>query len=305
MKKVNQLFVFCVMMSVVWTIAICTVRAAERDMSLSPDSPIPATWWQRATCLPSSGNTRIEGTNPNGNGAISFTDAEPEWITWIVPNRYIWIVYYNDGYVRYYNIDLRGYVGADSIYVRQHVHGTSSGGRSQTLWFVSVNDLWRWDSPDTLWAGGWQWWRYSDRNPSQYWHWNSSNNFFKIGLQSNSGTVIGIDTIWVQMFNARPVGVEEQGGQGRIITSAPLLKVAPNPLLGSTTISFNCNLKNRAKVSIYDASGSLVRELEIPTNQPVTWDAKRCDGRKLPAGVYFLRATAGNFTATEKLVIAR
>jgi hypothetical protein len=101
-------------------------------------------------------------------------------------------------------------------------------------------------------------------------------------------------------------GVEEQeGNNGKYFHSNPTFKVAPNPTPSHMTLYLTSPKAANAKITVFDIMGSLVGSLEIPTNQPTTWDGRGNDGRKLPAGVYFLRATSGDFTATEKVVITR
>ncbi len=61
---------------------------------------------------------------------------------------------------------------------------------------------------------------------------------------------------------------------------------------------------NNSRITIYDISGRLVREITIHdsrfTNHEVVWDTE-----KLGGGVYFIRFTAGDYNITKKLILLR
>lgn len=117
----------------------------------------------------------------------------------------------------------------------------------------------------------------------------------------------GSQNLAVYCDNEGWTGVDEENIKGEIIKQPPQssLKVFPNPMSTSALLSLNSTIVKKTKVEFYDIAGHLVGMLEIPTNRPTAWDGRGYDGRKLPAGVYFLRAKAGDFTATEKVVITR
>ena len=81
---------------------------------------------------------------------------------------------------------------------------------------------------------------------------------------------------------------------------AGLQAVRPNPFSGRTRISFVLENPGRARLTIVDLEGRLVRELRPgqavgSDRQDVIWDGRRDDGRVAPAGVYWalLRWTGG------------
>ena len=83
----------------------------------------------------------------------------------------------------------------------------------------------------------------------------------------------------------------------------------PNPFNPSTTISFTLGEAARVRLSIYDVSGRLVREL---TNDrrgagqySEIWDGTDHSGRGVSSGVYFYRLEAGSFIETRKMVLLR
>jgi len=64
-------------------------------------------------------------------------------------------------------------------------------------------------------------------------------------------------------------------------------------------------------IKIYDVSGRMVKSFNHPTIQPsnhqteVVWNGVDDLGRRLPAGVYFVRFEADDFKQTEKAVLLR
>jgi hypothetical protein len=88
-----------------------------------------------------------------------------------------------------------------------------------------------------------------------------------------------------------------------------LTGAVPNPTVGSTSIMYELPASARVSLAIYDATGSIVRELVNGVDQPgyrsVVWDGKSYRGESVPSGVYFYRLTAGTFTSTKKLVVLK
>ena len=96
-------------------------------------------------------------------------------------------------------------------------------------------------------------------------------------------------------------------------TSA-LLPNYPNPFNPETWIPYHLAKDANVTLTIYDVRGSTVRELSLG-HQPagvyesrgraVYWDGKNQIGEKVASGLYFYTLTAGDFTATRKLLIAK
>ena len=83
----------------------------------------------------------------------------------------------------------------------------------------------------------------------------------------------------------------------------------PNPFTSSTVIRYSCSCLSRVSLKIYDITGRLVRTLvdgkQRAGRYTVRWDGKDNKGRNVASGVYFVRLTAGEDTASRKLVILR
>lgn len=79
---------------------------------------------------------------------------------------------------------------------------------------------------------------------------------------------------------------------------------APNPF--STTL--NIVFENHAppiSITIYDASGRLVRRYDRVANPHITWDARDHNGQAVPNGVYFLYIETGQQKITKKVLLVR
>jgi hypothetical protein len=92
------------------------------------------------------------------------------------------------------------------------------------------------------------------------------------------------------------------------------LRVSPNPFRDQTNIRYSIRnsgyLVQYPTLKIYDACGRLVRDFDLGLSirnhlSAISWSGDDDVGRKLPGGVYFLTLTAGDYSATEKLLLIR
>ncbi len=95
-----------------------------------------------------------------------------------------------------------------------------------------------------------------------------------------------------------------------VIDSEPPLefvrpRLSPNPALGPVAIDFALPQAARAKVTIVDVAGRVVRALadQAFTAGPhrMTWDGRTTRGARAPAGVYFVRVESGAQTRVARL----
>lgn len=89
-----------------------------------------------------------------------------------------------------------------------------------------------------------------------------------------------------------------------------ILAAEPNPTTAETRIALRVpETATRARIGIYDVSGSLVRKLaddRLPAGlQHLRWDGRDESGRIAVPGVYFMRVEAGATILSTKLVVAR
>ena len=107
---------------------------------------------------------------------------------------------------------------------------------------------------------------------------------------------------------ARPsLGMAEAAPRPRLVPAA--LSVHPNPARAGNAISLQSTASGPAKVSVFDASGRLIRVLPVarppsPVPYSLTWDGRDASGRLCPPGVYVCRLTAPGTNATTKILLA-
>lgn len=91
--------------------------------------------------------------------------------------------------------------------------------------------------------------------------------------------------------------------------SKPSLKNYPNPFAHITIIKYSIPRSEEVSLKIYDISGRLVRNLvnreEKVGLHVVRWNRGDNQGHNVASGVYFAKLTAGEDTASRKLVIVR
>ncbi|TET78816.1 T9SS type A sorting domain-containing protein, partial [candidate division TA06 bacterium] len=105
-----------------------------------------------------------------------------------------------------------------------------------------------------------------------------------------------------------PVGVEETHVRNRDRLSI-LLTAKPNPVTSAADILYQIPDRSKVSLTIYDVTGSVVRTLVNTTEDAgqhhVTWDGKDNAGFDVSTGPYFCLLSAGNETATGKLILLR
>ncbi|MXZ00361.1 T9SS type A sorting domain-containing protein, partial [Candidatus Poribacteria bacterium] len=93
-----------------------------------------------------------------------------------------------------------------------------------------------------------------------------------------------------------------------------LLANFPNPFNPETWIPYQLSKPTDVTISIYNINGQLVRTLALghqaagvyqSRSRAAYWDGKNQYGEPVASGVYFYTLTAGNFTATRKMLIRK
>jgi len=82
---------------------------------------------------------------------------------------------------------------------------------------------------------------------------------------------------------------------------------APNPTRGAARLEITLATSAQVDVSVFDAAGRRIRLLAHGTlaqgRHEIAWDARDERGSRARAGVYFVRASDGSETRTQRLVI--
>ena len=93
-----------------------------------------------------------------------------------------------------------------------------------------------------------------------------------------------------------------------------LLQNYPNPFNPETWIPYQLSEDSSVSVSIYDASGKLVRTLSLGTQsagfynsreRAAYWDGRNALGEQVASGIYFYQLTTPSFQQTRRLVILK
>ena len=80
-------------------------------------------------------------------------------------------------------------------------------------------------------------------------------------------------------------------------TTSDNLLIAPNPNKGSFTITFSSPFNESASVSIFSITGQIIKELTIPTTQPVLINLTQ------PDGIYFISARTPHNTSQSTFIV--
>ncbi|MBS1513822.1 MAG: T9SS type A sorting domain-containing protein [Bacteroidetes bacterium] len=78
----------------------------------------------------------------------------------------------------------------------------------------------------------------------------------------------------------------------------------PNPFNPSTRINYELRLSGFVTLKVYDIKGSEVQELVNEKQNEGIYSAE-FDGSALPSGIYYYKLTAGEFSETRKMVLAK
>jgi hypothetical protein len=88
----------------------------------------------------------------------------------------------------------------------------------------------------------------------------------------------------------------------------------PNPFNPETWIPYQLGSSAQVVVQIYDASGHLVRRIDVGLKSAgdytsrggaVYWDGRNEFGEQVASGVYYYTIDAGDFSATSKMLLLK
>jgi hypothetical protein len=119
---------------------------------------------------------------------------------------------------------------------------------------------------------------------------------------------------YLPYLGAIGVGGDLSGVTADRVVRAPMVRVSPNPVSGGASIAYELprsaagQAEARVAVSIYDASGRLVRRLfdgNETYGENIAWDGRLEDGSPVPPGIYFARLASRRGAAVTKFVVLR
>ena len=100
----------------------------------------------------------------------------------------------------------------------------------------------------------------------------------------------------------------------KIPTETELLPNYPNPFNPETWIPYRLAEDAFVTLTIYDLNGQIVRTLEVghriaaayeSRSKAIYWDGRNKLGERMASGVYFYTLTAGDYSATRKMLILK
>ena len=137
---------------------------------------------------------------------------------------------------------------------------------------------------------------------------------FKCGStvgQTAAGPITGVNYLALIGFwqPEGQTGVREaQWSSGQVLKTR-LDRPMPNPARARVAIRYTLDAQRRTLLQIHDLTGRVVRTLCASSQKrgaySVTWNGADDRGRSLAHGVYFVRLTAGDYRATEKVVLQK
>jgi hypothetical protein len=130
--------------------------------------------------------------------------------------------------------------------------------------------------------------------------------------QTAAGQITGAN-YWALIGFWQPegaTGVREQAyspNAGPLVTH--LYSPFPTPFVRGVAIRYSLAAEGRVSLRVHDLTGRMVRTLADNVMRPgrysLSWNGSDDRGRELARGVYFCRFTAGDYNATEKLVLQK
>ena len=107
------------------------------------------------------------------------------------------------------------------------------------------------------------------------------------------------------------------GGTSGVVTPEPkqpayewaLAQNSPNPVMGVTEIRYTVARAGKVGLTVYSATGQVVRHLVDETRQPgeyrLTWDGTNSRGERVSSGVYFYKLEAADYRAIKKMLLVK
>ena len=138
------------------------------------------------------------------------------------------------------------------------------------------------------------------------------NTWLQLARQNTSG--VSATSIPEGFSYTRGIQVLEQLARSFVPEATALLANYPNPFNPETWIPYQLAKGSDVTVSIYAADGSVVRTLVLGhqdaglyhnRSQAAYWDGTNELGESVASGLYFYTLTAGDFTATRRMLILK
>ncbi len=138
----------------------------------------------------------------------------------------------------------------------------------------------------------------------------------EVAVMDSSGSIVsGPFAHEVTLDSIRDAVVKVHLNLGDIIPAkSVLLQNYPNPFNPETWIPYHLSDASPVMVRIYSASGQLIRTLDLgyrdagvyaSRSKAAYWDGRNEAGEEVASAVYFYSITAGDFSATRKMIVKK
>lgn len=206
-------------------------------------------------------------------------------------------------------LDLSAWPGGRVEYRRWYVNDTPNESPTD-VWTVDVSSDGggTWTPIETCGASD-RTWRLIRRDIVSYVPLTSAVQFRFVASDESTGSFVeaAVDEFAVTVFP--PAAVAAMPAAPAIGPPLALELPAPNPSSGACRIRFTAPAGAPATLCVLDVGGravaTLVRKHPAAGTTEVSWDGLDARGRRVGAGVYFIRLDAGGETRTTKLVRVR
>jgi len=131
---------------------------------------------------------------------------------------------------------------------------------------------------------------------------NTGGKLDEFRLYSRALTAAEIAATWNMDLACGLVGIKQVGNQ--IPGTYALSQNYPNPFNPSTTIKFEVPKAGNVEMKVFDALGKEVGTIVNEYKQAGSYSVQ-FNGDKIASGVYFYKITAGDFTATKKMLLVK
>ena len=101
------------------------------------------------------------------------------------------------------------------------------------------------------------------------------------------------------------IRVDQEDEDPTVPTTFALLSNYPNPFNPSTMIRYQLGQSTRVTLEVFDVTGRKMATLAQNQLQPQGTHEALFDASGLPSGLYLARLSAGAFSATQKLILAK
>jgi len=106
--------------------------------------------------------------------------------------------------------------------------------------------------------------------------------------------------IYVQRVDG--TGVPVAAGPAPTLSGAHLGMPWPNPARSTVALSY-VSQAPITRSEVFDTEGRIVRRLATAGEREITWDLRSTTGRRVPAGLYFIRVDTPSGAESRKLIV--